>query len=234
MRILGRELPPYFEEYWDTISKEIDVPVEYIEEAHSAIFGDKGYDVTAPDLPDWMDLPDEDLAYHVAHELTHMAFRSRGYPKTVRGTHYPIDSAEARIGGDLEELIFHPPLEQTLRGAGFRWEFINERLVETVLQGISSSSPPEFGTPWFFTWAIRYCELKMELSLQQWSQLYGAFKTTSQGVVDLGEELADIIREVGWGTREQALEALIKVRDSLGLKVNEVVLVLDPISGKIL
>ena len=74
----------------------------------------------------------------------------------------------------------------------------------------------------------------MELSLQQWSQLYGGFKTTSQGVVDLGEELADIIREVGWGTREQALEALIKVRDSLGLKVNEVVLVLDPISGKIL
>ena len=96
MRILGRELPSYFDEYWATISQEVDVPVEYIEEAHSVIFGDKGYDVTTPDLPDWMDLPDEDLAYHVAHELTHMAFRSRGYPKTVRGTHYPIDSAEAR------------------------------------------------------------------------------------------------------------------------------------------
>ena len=234
MRILGRELAAYFDEYWATISHEVDVPVEYIEEAHSVIFGDKGYDVTTPDLPHWMDLPDEDLAYHVAHELTHMAFRSRGYPKTVRGTHYPLDSAEARIGGDLEELIFHPPLEQTLREAGFRWDFINERLVRTVLRGISSSPPPEFGTPWFFTWAIRYCELKMELSKGQWNELGAAFKSTSSGVVDLGEELVEIIREVGWGTREQAMEALLKVRDSLGLKVNEVVLVLDPISGKIL
>lgn len=234
MRVLGRDLPAYFEKYWLTISADVDVPVEYIEEGHSAIFGTKGYDKTAPDLPDWADLPDDDLAYHIAHELTHMVQRSRGYPKTVRGRPYPPDSAEARIGGDLEELILHPPLEQTLREAGFRWDFIKGRLMASALDGISSSPPPEYGTPWFFTWAIRYCELQMELSADQWAQLNAAFKTSSPGVVELGEEMVTIIREVGWGTRLQALDSLVKVRDSLGLKINEVVLVLDPTTGNIL
>ena len=53
-------------------------------------------------------------------------------------------------------------------------------------------------------------------------------------MADLGEELVSIIREVGWGTREQALDSLVGIRDSLGLKVNDVVLVLDPTTGNIL
>lgn len=234
IRVLGREIPAYFKIYWDTISADVDVPVEYIEEGHSAIFGDKGYDVTGPELPDWTGLPDDDFAYHIAHELTHMAQRSRGYPKTIRGRQYHPGSAEARIGGDLEELVLHPPLEQTLREAGFRWDFINARLMKSALDGITNSPPPEFGTPWFFTWAIRYCDLQLGLSPEQWNRLEAAFRTRVPGVADLGEELVSIIREVGWGTREQALDSLVGIRDSLGLKVNDVVLVLDPTTGNIL
>lgn len=234
IRVLGRGLPDYFERYWNIVSADVDVPVEYIEEGHSAIFGDKGFDITTPQMPDWMDLPDDDLAYHVAHELEHMAQRNRGFPKTIRGNNYPADSAEARIGGDLEEMIFHPPLEQTLRESGFKWDFIKSRLVEGVLSGVNGSPPPEFGTPWYFTWAIRYCELQMELSSEHWSHVEVAFLRSSPGVASLGEELVAIIRKVGWGTTEQALESLVKVRDSLGLKVNEVVLVMDPTTGKII
>ena len=69
-----------------------------------------------------------------------------------------LESAEARIGGDLEELVLHPPLEQALREAGFRWDFIKTRLMESALGGIANSPPPEFGTPWHFTWAVRYCQ----------------------------------------------------------------------------
>ena len=187
MRVLGRDLPEYFDRYWDTISKDVNLPAEYIEEGHSAVFGDKGYDVTAPVLPDWAGLPDDDLAYHVAHELTHTAQRNLGYPRTIRGKQYPPDSAEARIGGDLEELILHPPLEQVLRDAGFRWDLIKARLAESALDGISNSVPPEYGSPWFFTWAIRYCQLQMELSPELWGPLEAAFKSRSPGVVDWGE-----------------------------------------------
>ena len=50
----------------------------------------------------------------------------------------------------------------------------------------------------------------------------------------MGEELVAIMRDAGWGTREQALEAMVSVRDTLGLKVDDRVLVIDGLSGRIL
>ena len=42
------------------------------------------------------------------------------------------------------------------------------------------------------------------------------------------------MRAIGWGTREQALSAMIAIRDALGLRVHDIMLVHDPISGDIL
>ena len=47
-------------------------------------------------------------------------------------------------------------------------------------------------------------------------------------------ELAYIMQWVGWGTREQALEAMIRARDSLGLKMYGRVIIIEPVSGRIL
>lgn len=235
MKILGRQLPAPFDEFWERFESEIPVAVENIEAGHSVVFGDLGYDLSAPDLPEWAALPDDDLAYHVAHELYHIVQRQRGYPKTVRGRQYPADSVEARIGGDLEELILHPPLEELLRGElGFRNDFIRERMLRGALNGVGSSPTPQYGTPWFTTWAIRYCELQFTLTAQEWAELGALFRARSPQVARLGEELAGIVRDVGWGTREQALEALVGARDSLGLQVNGIVLVMDLATGEIL
>ena len=234
MKVLGRQLPPPFDEFWERFRAEIPVAVEHIEAAHSVVFGDQGYDLSVPGLPAWTELPDDDLAYHVAHELYHIVQRQRGYPKTVRGRQYPSHSMEARIGADLEELILHPPLEELLRGElGFTNDFIRQRMLRSALIGVASSPAPEYGTPWFTTWAIRYCELQIILNADEWAELEAVFRERSPQVARLGEEMTAIMSEVGWGTREQALEALIGVRDSLGLQVNRIVLVLDPISGEI-
>ena len=235
MKVLGRQLTSPFDEFWERFRSEISSPVEYIEAGHSVVFGDQGSDLSAPAEPSWLALPDADFAYHIAHELFHIVQRGRGYPKTVRGRHYPPNSAEARIGADLEELILHPPLEALLRDElGFTNEFIRGRMLQGALNGVSGSPAPEYGTPWFTTWAIRYCELQFTLSDEEWAALEGVFTERSPQVARLGEEIAAIVREVGWGTREQALEALVGVRDSLGLKVNEIVLVMDPLTGEIL
>ena len=234
MKVLGRELPPPFDEFWQRFRAEIPVATELIETGHSAVFGDQGYDLSAPDLPGWAALPDDDLAYHVAHELFHIVQRGRGYPKTVRGRQYPPNSLEARIGGDLEELILHPPLEELLRGEmGFTNDFIRQRMLRGALNGVSSSPVPEYGAPWFTTWAIRYCELRIVLDAEEWAELEPVFKRRTPQVARLGDEMSAIVSEVGWGTREQALEALVGVRDSLGLRVNQIVLVIDPLTGEI-
>lgn len=234
MEVLGRELPSPFDEFWERFGTEIPVSLEHIEAGHSVIFGDQGADLSAPNLPAWAELPCDDLAYHVAHELFHIVQRQRGYPKTVRGRQYPPNSMEARIGADLEEMILHPPLEELLRDEmGFTNDFIRERMLRGALHGVASSPVPEYGTPWFTTWAIRYCELQIILSRGEWTQLRAVFTERSPQVARLGEEMTEIMNEVGWGTREQALRSLVGVRDSLGLQVNRIVLVMDPVSGEI-
>ena len=234
MKVLERQLPPPFDQFWERFHTEIPVAVEQIETGHSVVFGDQGYDLSAPNDPAWAGLPDDDLAYHVAHELFHIVQRQRGYPKTVRGRHYPPGSVEERIGGDLEEMILHPPLEELLRGEmGFENDFIRQRLLQGAQNGVANSPVPEYGTPWFTTWAIRYCELHFTLTANEWAALDAVFRERTPQVARLGEEMMAIMREVGWGTREQALEALVGVRDSLGLQVNQIVLVMDPITGEI-
>lgn len=234
MKVLGRELLPPFDDFWERFQGDIPVSSEQIETGHSVVFGEQGFDMSAPALPAWAALPDADLAYHVAHELYHIAQRQRGYPKTVRGRQYPPDSLEARIGGDLEEMILHPPLEELLRGEmGFTNDVIRGRMLQGALHGVANSPAPEYGTAWFMIWAIRYCELQIVLNADEWAELGQIFAARSPQVARLGEELLGIARDVGWGTREQALAALVAVRDSLGLQVKQIALVLDPTTGEI-
>ena len=232
MEVLGRELVDPFTEFWESVSHEIPVEAEAIERGLSPVFGDQGVEHTGP-APRWMSLPDDDLAYHVAHELTHTLMRERGYPKTVRGIGYPPDSAEARIGEDLEEMVLHPSLEAILEPFGFRHDFIVRNMAAGALRGLQSAPIPEYGTPWHFTWAIRFCMLQMELPLELWTPLETVYAERAQAVTDLGRELLDTMVDAGWGSPEKALVAMVRARDALGLDVQDKVLVLDTITGRI-
>ena len=234
MHVLGRKLIDPFPEFWRTVSPEIPIDSEEIAQGHSSVFGDQGVDVTAPYPPRWVSLPDSDLAYHVAHELTHRVLAARGYPRTVRGAGYPEDSAEARIGADLEEMVLHPPLESLLQPFGFSHHFIQRNMASGALRGIESAPVPEYGSPWHFTWAIRYCLLQLELPLELWQPLEIAYSDRAPEVTRLGKELVEIMTEVGWGSREQALRGMIRARDTLALDVQDKVLVLDAVTGRVL
>ena len=234
MRVLGRELADPFTEFWQEVSPELQVGADDIERGLSSVFGDQGADAIAPYEPRWMSLPDDDLAYHVAHELTHQVLLARKYPKTMRGAGYPPDSAEARVGEDLEEMVLHPSLETILEPFGFRREFILARMAEGAMGGLASAPVPEYGTPWHFTWAIRHCLLRMELPLYLWTPIENIYVERAPNATALGRELMEIMLEVGWGSRERALEAMTRTRDCLGLDVQDKILVLDTASGRIL
>ena len=234
MKVLGRELADPFTRFWDEVSPELRVGPDEIEMGLSSVFGDQGADATAPLAPRWMSLPDDDLAYHVAHELTHQAMAARKYPKTMRGVGYPPDSAEARVGEDLEEMALHPSLEAILEPFGFRREFILSRMAEGAMGGLRSAPIPEYGTPWHFTWAIRYCLLRMELPRHLWTPIENIYVERAPDATALGRELLGIMLDVGWGSPELALEAMTRTRDCLGLDVQGKVLVLDTATGRVL
>jgi hypothetical protein len=231
MKVLGRELIAPFDEFWEFFANEIPVDKASISSGNSAAFGDQGADLTAPHPPSWMSLPDSDLAYHVAHELTHKVMTERNYPKAARGIGYAEDSAEARVGGDLEEMVLHPALEKLIEPFGFDNSFILERMASGAFNGLRTAPLTEWGTPWFFTWAIRFCELQIELPIHWWTPIEAIYKERVSAVCDLGTEFFEIMQNVGWGTREQSLEALIRCRDILGMRVDDRILILDPATG---
>ena len=231
MEVLGRELVAPFNQFWEFFADEIPVDAAQVSSGHSAVFGDQGADLAAPHLPLWMSLPDNDLAYHVAHELTHLVMAERNYPRTARGVGFPEDSAEARVGADLEEMVLHPALEKLIAPFGFENTFILERMASGAFNGLRSAPLPERGTPWFFTWAIRFCELQIELPPRLWAPVESIYQERTSAARDLGIELFDIMQDVDWGTREQALEALIRSRDTLGMRIDDRILILDPATG---
>ena len=233
MQVLGRHLVDPFTEYWEAVSHELPVGPDAIERGLSSVFDDQGVEFSASAMPRWMSLPDDDLAYHVAHELTHTLMRERCYPKTVRGVGYPADSAEARVGEDLEEMVLHPSLESILEPFGFRHDFIVGNMASGALRGLQSAPVPEYGTPWHFTWAIRFCMLRMELPLDLWTPLEIVYAERAPAAAKLGQELFDIVTDAGWGSPEKSLEAMVRTRDALGLDVQDKVLVLDPTTGRI-
>ena len=232
MRVLGRGLVDPFDEFWSAFSPEIPIPEDVIERGLGVVFGDQGMETAGP-VPRWMSLPDDDLAYHVAHELAHILLRARGYPKTMRGVGYPPDSAEARVGEDLEEMVLHPSLERVLAPFGFRRDFMLGVIASNAMAGLSSAPVPEYGSPWHFTWAIRFCMLQMELPPDAWSGLEALYFERAPTAASLGQELFDIMVSVGWGSRGRALEAMVRTRDALGLDVQDKILVLDPTTGRI-
>ena len=185
MRVAGRELVAPFGSFWERFRAEIPAVTEHIEEGHSSVFGAQGIDVVAPDTPAWVELPDDDLGYHVAHELTHFVLRERGFPRTGRGRQFGEDSGEARIGGDLEEMVLHPPLDKLLIPFRFKREFILAGMLEGAMNGLTRSPVPEPGSPWFFTWAIRYCELRLDLQPKEWEGLETVYRERAPRVCDL-------------------------------------------------
>ena len=233
MKVLGRDLVPPFDTFWERFSPEISVPADRIEQGDSAVFGPHSYQEGSGELPSWMNIPDGALSYHVAHELTHLVLRQRGYPVSVRGPHYADESPEARVGSDLEEMVSHHALEELLRDIPFDRTHIQQHLYESARRGLENSPIPSFGTSWWVTWAIRFCELHFLLPERDWLRLEVVYDGRCPGITDKGRELSEILRRDGYHTPDQALQAMTDTRDVLGLKEAERCLVLDPRDGKL-
>ena len=233
MKVLGRELVPPFDTFWDGFSPEIPVPVDRIVRGDSAIVGGHGHQDGSGELADWMRIPDGALSYHVAHELTHLVLRQRGYPGSVRGPQYAEESPEARVGSDLEEMVSHHALEELLKDIPFDRAHIQQHLYDSARLGLEGSPVPSFGTSWWITWAIRFCELQFQLPEPDWLRLEVVYDGRCPGIADEGRELSEIMRWERYHTPDRALQAMIDTRDALGLKDAERCLVLDLRDGKL-
>ena len=230
MEVLGRRLADPFDAFWEQYGAEIPASVEHIEEGHSSVFGHLGADRSAPEEPAWAGLPDDDLAYHVAHELAHLLLRARSYPVAAPGNEAPPGSEAVSVGGDLQEMIDHAALSEILGPFGFRNDFILERTAGGAARGLSSSPVPEPGTAWFATWAIRYCDLSRDLGPERWAPIEVLYRQRATGVAALGERLISMVEARGCGSPGKALWAMLQAREALGADPR-LVRIIDPAGG---
>ena len=233
MKALGRELPPPFDVFWECFSSEIAIPDRLIEEGHWTVFGTESYQPGSGRVPRWLELPDYALSFHVAHELTHVLMRRRGFPVTTRGPQYPPGSPEGRVGGDLEEMVGHPGLEHILSPFPFDKSHVQQRLSDGARGGLENSPVPEAGSMWWNTWAIRFCELKFLLHEKFWLRLEVVYEGRCPDIAAKGRDLIEIMEREGFETPGQALKAIIASRDALGLKEEARCLVTDPRDGSV-
>ena len=230
MNVLGRRLADPFDSFWERYGPEIPASVEHIEEGRSSVFGDLGADRSATDAPAWAALPDDDLAYHVAHELAHLLLRSRTYPVAAPGSDIPPGSGAARVAGDLQEMIDHAALSEILEPLGFRNDYILDRTARGASRGLSSSPVPAIGTPWFTTWAIRYCDLSRGLGPERWAPVKALYQKHAADAADLGERLITIVEDRGCGSPGKALWAMLAAREALDIDRRHV-RIIDPAGG---
>ena len=230
MEVLGRRLADPFDAFWKQFGSEIPASVEHIEGGHSSVFGDLGADRSAPEEPAWASLPEDNLTYHVAHELAHLLLRARDYPMASPGSDVPPGSEAARLCGDLQEMIDHAALSEILGPFGFRNDFILDRTAGGAARGLSSSPVPEPGTAWFATWAIRYCDLSRDLGPERWAPIEALYRQRAPGVAELGERLITLVEERGCASPGRALWAMLQAREALGIDP-QVVRVIDPAGG---
>ena len=67
LKVLDRDLIPEFVRFWEDIRNELDITEFDISSGSQVVFGDQSAEHFGGNRPDWMRLPDMDLAYHVAH-----------------------------------------------------------------------------------------------------------------------------------------------------------------------
>ena len=132
-----------------------------------------------------------------------------------------------------EEMISHPALQEFLRPFPFDRSHIQRHLFEGARRGVEGSPVPEAATPWWATWAIRFCELRFLLPHKQWLRLEVVYDGRCPDIADKGRQLLDIMHQEGFLTPDQALEAMVKSRDALELKEAYRCLIMDPRDGKI-
>ena len=234
MKVLGRELTDPFTEFWEEFSPELTVAENDIEMVSVRCSETRA--LTRRRLTS----QDGCLCRTTTLLITWRTnSRTRSwYPESIprRCVEWDIRPIRRRRewARDLEEMVLHPSLEAILEPFGFSHEFILNRMAEGARGGLSSAPVPEYGTPWHFTWAIRHCLLRMELPRHLWTPIETIYAERAPEATALGRELLDIMLEVGWGSREWALEAMTRTRDCLGLDVQDKVLVLDTDTGRIL
>lgn len=170
----------------------------------------------------WIDPLRPHPDYTVAHEIMHAVLQVEGFPSTGRPKGYPNDECTAYVGSMLESTILDAVIDSRLSLQSIidtsRSDLVPKKIKE-LERDHKLGQPTDYG-PRFCLWVLNYihAEIDPSLSLTEKLRLKHRIGRTFPRVKSVGEEVIKTIHNTGFKKPNQALKAMVGIRDALKLR----------------
>ena len=177
-------------------------------------------------------VPTHALAHVLGVALQHVRQTLDHYPDVVSGP--AAVEGEEMLRHALRELILAPEAEAHLASLGLesRWETEQRHQGMKDLLRQASKDWDEVLTPNHVFGALLYARFALDHPEELWASLRKDFNRKFPALSASGEGAAEQIRTHGWDSVDACIEALVAVRDELGMR--EIALVEDRRDGTLL
>ena len=224
MKILGKTVSNEFQSFYRDIASRIGLPIRFKRGPINAM-GDYRLENGIARIRLDTNLSRPHFEETAAHELLHALQDSELWPITARSANLPDNSPEAIVGSELGALVRDLNVLETLQTLGFNANYSNDTRYSNSKRNLARVIIPTHGSPAFYIWILRYCYLAMTQQPNRWARLKQLYINRAPLVTAKGEELIAIINKNGWSNPKQALDAMIAIRDNLGLTHVQVTIV---------
>ncbi len=226
MEILGYSLSPevsaFIAEQRVRIKKKLVFKNvrEHRFESHRSLSGI--YETDEHAVTVWIDPSGPHPDYTVAHEIMHAVLELEGFPSTGRPKGYPNDEWTAYVGSMLGSTILDAVIDSRLSLhsiIGTSGSDIVAQKFKELERDHKLGQPIDYGSP-FCIWVLNYLHAEIDpiLSPIEKEQLKNKIGRTFSRVKSVGEELIKTIHNTGFKEPNQALKAMVSIRDALKLR----------------
>ncbi len=170
----------------------------------------------------WIDPSGPHLDYTVAHEIMHAVLEVEGFPNTYRPEEYSNDERTAHVDSMVNSTILDAVIDSRLSLQSIidtsRSDVVTQKLKQ-LKRDHKLGQPSDFG-PRFCVWVLNYLHAEIDpiLSPMEKEQLKHKIGRTFPRVKSVGEEVIKTIHNKGFKKPNQALKAMVGIRDALKLQ----------------
>lgn len=177
----------------------------------------------------WINLLGSHFEYTIAHEIMHSVLDAEGFPTTSRTQKYANDEWTAYVGSSLQSVILDAVIDNRL----LNHNIIDPDKSNVIQQKIekleqSKLEPSEYG-PSFDLWALDclHTEIDPTLDYTEKERLKSEIGRVFPRVESVGNDLIKAVNSTGFRNPDQALNAMINIRDLL--KLQERCIIIDKV-----
>lgn len=179
------------------------------------------------------DLPPDAFRHTLAHELAHSLQRKEGWPRAAANPDLGEGSPAEEVASVLQAIVHCAAANLRIAPLGLdsSWEQGERHANVRMLLRAPHAGADQHGTPAWAYWALLYAYLTVIHRPEQTRTLLRNIRRALPDAAETGEQVAGIINQTGYATREQALTSLRAVQEAMALGPS--IQIEDPADGAV-